>query len=144
MVALLPDENVNHFIENLDTVTFKELFISYEPIHDAMIYLPVFKVDERVPLKEVLQAMGMEISFIENADFSLMGPDLHIEKVVHRAIIEVDEVGTKAAAATGVVEANESAVEEPWTFNADRPFIFFIYDSEQELVLFASKVVDIQ
>ncbi len=144
MVGVLPDQDVNDFIDSLDQSSFISLFEGYEIKTNANIHIPVLKVDEQIALSDTLKAMGMIIPFTESmADFSGMGEELFISSVDHRACIDVDESGTKAAAVTAIT-ASSSCVREPWTFCADRPFIFFIYDSENDLVLFSSKVMTIK
>ncbi|MCU0709083.1 MAG: hypothetical protein MUF23_12400, partial [Pirellula sp.] len=60
-------------------------------------------------------------------------------KAIHQAMVEVNEEGTEAAAATGVILAPTSApifqdfVPE---FRADRPFVFLIRDTTSGIVLF--------
>ncbi len=64
-----------------------------------------------------------------------------ISDVIHEAFVKVNEAGTEAAAATAVVVGRVSA-PEPATFEATRPFLFFIVDDETRAVLFAGQVVD--
>ena len=53
--------------------------------------------------------------------------------------VAVDEQGTEAAAASGVVIKKRGL---PTTFRADRPFLFLIQDRETGLVLFLGRVTD--
>ena len=88
--------------------------------------------------------MGMPLAFGDSADFSGMDGerDLSISKVVHKAVIEVDEKGTEAAAATGVVmrEAAVRALRRE-TVRVDHPFLYVLRDS-QGRVLFMGRVTD--
>jgi serine protease inhibitor len=61
----------------------------------------------------------------------------------HKAVIEVNEEGSKAAAAT-LVEMKESAAPEPLTFTADRPFVFIITYDETVTILFMGKLYDLK
>ena len=84
----------------------------------------------------------MPIAFTPEADFSRITTDgpLQLTTVMHAARVEVDEVGTKASAATAVV-ADESSVE-PLTFRADRPFLFLIRDDHTGSILFIGRLID--
>ena len=60
-------------------------------------------------------------------------------------MIEVDEEGTVAAAATAVIGSEiESAFSEPprEEFIADHPFLFFLRDLQTGLLLFQGRVVN--
>ena len=67
-------------------------------------------------------------------------PCLFIRAVVHKAFVSVDEEGTEAAAATGVVAQLLSAKPEPTEVTVDRPFIFLIRDRETGTILFVGRV----
>ena len=71
-----------------------------------VLTMPKFSFDSSFSLKSALSALGMPIAFDPNkADFSGItgNTDLHISDVVHKAFVAVDEEGTEAAAATGVM-----------------------------------------
>ncbi len=79
----------------------------------------------------------------QRADFSGMTGtrDLVLSHVVHKALVVVDEMGTEAAAATGVVA---EIVSMPFLLRVDRPFIFVIRDAETGAILFVGRVLDPQ
>ena len=109
---------------------------------DVKLYLPRFSYDAELVLKDTLGALGMPDAFDPNrADFSGMDDTqlLYLSHVVHKAFVAVDEEGTEAAAATGVVVEIESM---PTEVRVERPFIFFIHDTESGLVLFAGRVMN--
>ncbi len=58
-----------------------------------------------------------------------------------KAVVEVNEEGSEAAAATAVVCASLCSVEEHIRyFIADHPFLFFIIDQRAHVVLFTGRV----
>ena len=65
-----------------------------------------------------------------------------IDQIVHSAVIEVDEEGTEAAAATGVsaVLTSSGPLAEP--FQIDRPFLFYIADDATGAILFQGRIDD--
>lgn len=106
------------------------------------VYLPRFKVEKVLTLNEPLQQLGMKAAFAR-ADFGGMhtgGEDLNISAVVHKAFVDVNEKGTEAAAATGVVVGLASAPVQPKEVRADRPFLFLIRDRETGSVLFMGRL----
>lgn len=88
--------------------------------------------------------MGMRDAFDpDRADFSGMTAQrpLFINRVEHAALVEVDEEGTVAAAATGI-SFGCAQRPSPATFQADHPFIFLIFDRPSRTVLFIGKVTN--
>lgn len=111
------------------------------------VQMPKFSIDSTFCLNEVLERLGMQSAFYFGAaDFSKMSDDpegLFLAAALHKAFVKVDEEGTVAAAATGIVMgAGVSTVPEPKVFRADHPFLFIIRDRETGLVLFCGRVVE--
>lgn len=107
--------------------------------------LPKLQLRTSLELGDALKALGMPLAFSPGqADLSGIAGrpgDLYISDVVHQAYIRVDEAGTEAAAATGVVVSASSArVSPPIAFNVDRPFIFVIRDTQTGAILFLGAV----
>ena len=109
------------------------------------VILPRFKLTAECELKDTLSSLGMPAAFAGGeADFSGMNGsrDLVISAVVHKAFVEVEEKGTEAAAATGVVMARASlAMGPPVVFRADHPFLFLIRDKSTGSILFIGRLV---
>jgi serpin B len=105
------------------------------------VALPKFQLRTQFELSAPLAALGMPLAFDpDRADLSgIAGPPgyLYIQHVIHEAYIDVDEAGTKAAAATGVV-VGTTAIETPpkLHFTVDRPFVFVLRDKRTGAVLF--------
>ena len=106
------------------------------------LHLPRFKVEESYDLKTTLEALGMVDAFNkEKADFSGMTGtrDLVVSKVLHKSFVEVNEEGTEAAVATGIVfRATSSGT--PDSFRCDHPFLFFIKHNKTNSILFYGRV----
>lgn len=113
--------------------------------HRVDVSLPRFKLEAECELQDVLSALGMPVAFQpDKADFSgITGTrELAISAVVHKAFVEVEEKGTEAAAATGVVFARTAAIAQPpVVFRADHPFVFMIRDVGTGAILFLGRLV---
>ena len=149
--AILPEEgtSVTEYVEGLTAERLKKM-ISERFMVDVDTVIPKFKYDSDSDLNDVLSDMGMSSAFLDNADFSKMvTPDsipLHISSVKHKTHIELDEAGTKAAAATVVVMAGNSAepIMERKEVVLDRPFMYAIVDIKNDLPLFIGTVMEIE
>ncbi len=142
MLVVLPKDKNISALENSLTVEKRNYWRENLFSTDVDVYLPKFKLDTNYSLVDVLSKMGIIDAFTEKvADFSGIEPrrELFISSVVHDAVISVDEKGTEAAAATGVVFDIESITMSK-TFRADHPFLFFIEENETGYILFMGKV----
>jgi serpin B len=115
----------------------------------VQVLLPRFKLTSQFSLRDVLTAMGMRLAFqMGKADFSGISSQepLYISAVIHKAFVDVNEEGTEAAAATGVVVAARAAMvlNEPIVFRADHPFLFLIRDLRTGSIVFMGRVVNPQ
>jgi len=111
---------------------------------EVKVTLPRFKMTSKFNLQEVLTALGMGEAFTSTADFSGMTGrrDLCISNVIHQAYVDVNEEGTEAAAATGVVMKLTSVrLDETPVFRADHPFVFMIRDNQSGSILFLGRVM---
>jgi serpin B len=112
---------------------------------EVAITMPRFNYEgDTISLKQILTDMGMPTAFTETADFSgITDPTtLFIQDVLHKAFLKVDETGTEAAAATGVIVGTTSAPTVQVSLTIDRPFLFFIRDRISNSILFMGRIVD--
>jgi len=134
------EQSITH--ENLD-LWLRSLDSSLERVN---VTLPRFKVTDSFSLSQTLKSLGMADAFDETlADFSGMTGNRNfcVDEIVHKTFIDVDEVGTEAAASTAAairmtMAPNETG--EPVAFRADHPFFFVIEDPETKTVLFMGRV----
>jgi serpin B len=141
MIVLLPKalDGLGALERDLTAGTL-DSWLSRMRVEDVSVSLPKFKLTSDLLLNEPLQAMGMTDAFsLGKADFSGMTGEknLFIDAVVHQAIVEVDEEGTEAAAATAVVMKKGPAIPE---FKADHPFMLLIRDNISGSLLFMGRV----
>ncbi len=119
------------------------------------LWLPRWKVTQSFELDEVLRSLGMPLAFTREADFSGMTDmptedpgKVHIDRVLQKAFVDVDEFGTEAAAATAVVMAMATSAmigpppPEPVVFHADHPFFYVIRERKTGAILFEGRVVN--
>lgn len=106
--------------------------------------LPKFSLSTSLSLADALSSLGMPIAFTDQADFSGMTTQakLKLTAVVHQADITVDEKGTTAAAATGVVASPTAILAPSRTLTVDRPFLYVLRDRPTGTVLFAGAVTN--
>lgn len=143
MIVLPKNQQLGDIVDMLDYAMFST-WISSLRAHNVEIYLPKFKVETQYLIEENLKNIGMQLPFTANADFSLItgNKDLFISSVVHKAYIEVNEQGTEAAAATGVVmslSANGGGVSSV-VFDCNKPFLYLIYHKSSDTLLFMGTI----
>ena len=110
------------------------------------ISIPKFKIESDLNLEEHLQALGMTDLFkYGKADLSGIdgGRELYISTAIQKGIVEVNEEGSEAAAATFVsvkMGSQHAPIRQVPTFVADHPFIFVIRDNRTGLSLFIGRL----
>ncbi|MEO0095708.1 MAG: serpin family protein [candidate division WOR-3 bacterium] len=144
MVILLPRKNDLKLVEKeLSQEKFEEWkkLLSETRVE---VYLPKFTFKTRYTLTPNLSQLGMPNAFSPHCDFSGIDgtKNLYIRSVVHQAYVDVNEEGTEAAAATGVVVGITSVGPRIPVFRADHPFIFVIQEKNTGNILFIGRVVE--
>ena len=144
MLIILPKGN--NFANIEKSITLEKLSEWKNMLNEQRvdIFIPRFKFKTKYFMAKALSDMGMPTAFGSTADFSGMDGtrDLFIQNVIHQAFVEVNEEGTEAAAATGVVMGITSVGPRIPIFRADHPFIFIIQESETGNILFLGRVSD--
>ncbi len=144
MLVLLPKENDLSAVKDVLGGSGLETIRNSLKSKQVEVFFPKFKLETKYMLTDTLKAMGMPTAFSAGADFSGMDgkTDLFISDVVHKAFVEVNEEGTEAAAATGVVIQLTAVIEEEPVpvFRADHPFVFLIQDDETGNILFIGRI----
>lgn len=138
MVVIMPTDLATFEAElTADSLTAVIDQISPGGIH---LSIPKWTARTHVQMNDILSTLGMPTAFGAGADFSGMvdGGGLFLGAVEHEAVIEVDEEGTRAAAATGGAMPGSHGP----TIEINRPFLYVIRDQGAGTVLFIGRVSD--
>lgn len=146
--VILPKENIkiDDFInQNLTHENFKSMRdnLSNKKIS---LWLPRVTNEYSTNLKSILNELGMQKCFRDDANFSNITDALKIEDVIHKTYLKINEEGTEAAAVTAVRMSKTSKIhkEEIIEMKVNRPFIFIITSKDRLVMnggfLFLSKI----
>lgn len=99
-----------------------------------MFYVvPKMQLESQINLRQVLQRFNVSSMFNpKTANFSNMADGVFASDIIHKVEMDVNEVGTTAAAATSTFINRGGRL----TFRADRPFLFFIYNRKMSILTF--------
>jgi serpin B len=155
MIIVLPNEGLDAVARGFAADEWTQLARAlYAPdvVKATDLELPRFKANFNADLVAPFSAAGMSRAFDpKRADFGGMTGrpagqgGFAIGAIVHRAVIDVMEDGTEAAAATAisvVAASAQRAPEELQVFHVDRPFWFAIMDEVSGAVLFQGRIAD--
>ena len=149
--ALLPDEDVtlSEYVKSLNGEKLYSLLNSPE-FAEVDVKIPQFEADYSTKMNDILVNMGMSRAFSPGfAQFQGLGTstegNIYINRVLHKTFISVDKEGTKAAAATAVENCDfwGSFVTETKTVYLDRPFVYMLIDTENNIPFFIGTVNEI-
>jgi serpin B len=144
MLVLLPAQgNLEAFEAGLQAQQVSDVITDLTTTRVALT-MPKFEFESEFSLNDALSSMGMPDAFSGGADFSGMtgNQELFISDVIHKAFVAVDDAGTEAAAATGVVMPTSMPAEPKVEVTLDHPFIFLIRDIETGTILFVGRVTN--
>ena len=140
MYVLLPAEDND--IRTVATQLTSELLeeaIGNLSVTTVRLILPKFNITAQYDLKSSLKALGIAHAFTYKSDLSgIDGTNyLHVSDVYHKTIIEVDEEGSQAVAATGPqTRGLFGRYRNVPIVRANRPFLFFVRHKSSGTLLF--------
>lgn len=158
MVLVLPDEG-NSLKQLINSEWFQtdhlhSVMDKMDRFNDIILTIPRFKISCTHYLVDHLKPLGIKEVFGGNADLKGIAncsEPMCVGDVIQKAVIEVNEEGTEAAAATAIMIRCMMASPEVH-FNANRPFLYMLvanhgglgYDGKASArqVLFAGVVED--
>lgn len=139
MSVLLPDgEPVDLAPETLRTL------LDEQRTQRVDLFLPRFKVRASASLRDVLEGLGVRTMFTQAADLTgITDAPLLVDKVLHEAVLTVDENGLEGAAATAVAMrlAMVTPMGEPVVVRVDRPFLVLVRHRATGAGYFLARVV---
>ncbi|XP_067014372.2 serine protease inhibitor 88Ea [Anabrus simplex] len=144
MFILLPPfvktNGVDEVLKKLNAETMQE-FLQDDALspQSVEVEVPKFTAETSQDITHILEKMGAGDAFTDNADFSGFtgAQDVTFDTVMHKAKIEVDEKGTKAAAATAIFLFRSARPLSPARFVCNHPFVYLIFDRLSQSILFA-------
>ena len=144
MYIVLPKAGttIGDVVDKLDSNTWQDDITQMHPT-EVGIALPRFKASYSTLMNDQLSALGMGPAFGSGANFTPMGlPGVFIGKVIHKAVLDVNEEGTVAAAATAVIMTRSIRLTPQ--MRVDHPFFCAIRDNETGTILFMGVIRDPQ
>ena len=145
VIVVPPTHNVFRTLEGAMSAAKLDEFVAElrkYPSRAVDVYLPKFKLSTSIDMQDKLERLGIRDLFDQSkADLSgITGyRGLSVGKAVHKAFINVDEEGTEASAATGIVINFRASPDQ---FIVNRPFIYMIRHNPSGQVLFMGRVMD--
>lgn len=147
MTILLPSERngIEHLRSALTPLTLNKAVARMYP-KDMKLKLPKLKLDTKYNLKPTLESLGITKIFSADADLSgISGArNLYVSDVLHKAVVEVNEEGSEAAAVTGfVIQLRTAAFVTPPPLPkvyVDHPFIFLIRNVNTNAIMFLGEI----
>ncbi|NXL23587.1 ZPI inhibitor, partial [Setophaga kirtlandii] len=142
MLVVIPEKEGDYIsIEDHLTAELVESWLGNMKTRKVDISFPKFKLEQKYKMKKLLQSLGIKKLFTRSADLSHLTDHEYVavSQVVQNAVIEVDEEGTEAAAASG---SEIIAFTLPRVIKVDRPFLFMIFEETFKTLLFIGRVVD--
>lgn len=145
MYFILPLESkIDDFITSLDLIKWNGI-INNVSVKQVQLNVPKFKSKYKdKDFEKTLKSLGMNKAFLPGGITGAIngGHPIGLSKVFHEAVIEIDENGTEAAAATVIIATTSPGrpSDTQWlNFTADRPFIYAVVDNQYGNILFVGK-----
>ena len=133
MGIILPKDNK---IPIINTSQFNDLVNSLQE-EKVQLHLPKFKHRKNIQLVPILEKLGVTDLFNNKANLDL-AKEAYVSKIIHEAVVIVDEKGTEAAAVTVIIMKQMMAMptKKPIIFKADHEFIYYIRHIPTNMILF--------
>ena len=143
IVVILP-QDFGAFESGLDRAKLAEILAALAPVN-LDLRMPKLELTAAFELSSELKGLGMDAPFTDITSFDAIHPEIDvIEVVVQNTVLEIDEDGIEAAAATGIGGDGDGdgEPEPPTVMVVDRPFLLAIRDRPTNTLLFFGRVLD--
>ena len=144
--VIVPNEGVTleDYIAGLDGAHLRQMLVGevYDSVNASM---PKFRAETSLDFTDPLRALGVSRVFDPlRSDLSgISEKPLYVSEARHKAVIDVNELGVSAAAATSlIIEIGAPEILKIATVTADRPYLYMIIDSTTRLPLFIGATVN--
>lgn len=147
LYLFLPRSHVSlsRFLDEINVAKWKEWKRGFGD-RPGEIVIPRFRVECDLELTGALRALGMTEPFEpDRADFSgmfLTPSGVFVTSFRQKTLLDVNEKGTEAAAATAMAPGAAAEPPPPFRMVVDRPFFLAIRDWASGLLLFTASVVE--
>ncbi len=144
LLAILPGgQSLTRFESTLNAASLASLVGSLRN-RSVNLRLPKIHLQTQTALNDPLRQLGITDAFGASADFSGITADvpLRISLVEHAADLKLDEQGTVAAAATGIIGPTAIALPPGPTVTMDlnHPYLLLLRDDTSGTILFVAQV----
>ncbi|NXE21086.1 ZPI inhibitor, partial [Ardeotis kori] len=142
MLIVIPEKEGDYIsLEDHLTIQLVESWLGNMKTRKLDISFPKFKLEQKYKMKKLLHGLGIKNLFTRTADLTHLSDQgyVGVSQVVQKAVIEVDEEGTEATAASG---SEITAFTVPPVIKVNRPFLFMIFEDTFKTLLFIGRVVD--
>ncbi|CAN6371462.1 unnamed protein product [Urochloa humidicola] len=158
MCIFLPDANEGlwSLVEKItSSPEFLHVHLPVNSVPVGKFWLPRFKLSFGGSIVNNLKSMGLNLAFdpfmasmTEIVEEEVTEGRMYVDDVIHKAVIEMNEEGSVAAAAgesdddMGFSLYDDYVPPKPVDFVADHPFAFFIIEEISGAIVFAGHVLD--
>jgi serine protease inhibitor len=139
-IVFLPDDrdSLTDFLHRLNFERFQEWRSQFLRMQGDLV-LPRFTIEYEESLMDVFKTLGLKIALSVSANYqNIANESIAISDIKHKALIEVNEEGTEASAATGVMM--QRSLRQKFSMVVNRPFFCVIQDDRTGVILFMGAV----
>jgi len=149
MYILIPKNNtlesLNDLTQNYNIDEIEKSLKSSPSGQLLKVYMPAFETTFKTEMKDTLELMGVSTLFRTPNLGDISDEPLYVSDVLHKAQVKINEEGSEAAAATGVIVNTRSggpSFQRQPEFRVDQPFVFIIHDNANKLPLFIGRIIN--